>query len=114
MKTEDHFYAHGSQTQGESGQLEGVQQLHIMVKSVNTAVNDFQITLTSSDYNNLNDRLQAPILKAQNVVIKQSLSDRFLDAWREQVQANGVMTDGQMATVSVQDAENCIGCFNVR
>ena len=36
----------------------------------------------------MKDRLQAPIRNARNIVIHQSLSDKFLDAFKIQVHSN--------------------------
>ena len=40
------------------------------------------------EYSDLKDKLQTPIRTARDVVIRQSLSDRFLDAFRRQVESN--------------------------
>ena len=44
--------------------------------------------LNSSEYRDLKDKVQAPVVNARNVVITQSLTDRFLEAFREQVAHN--------------------------
>ena len=40
------------------------------------------------DYSDLKEKIQAPILNARNVVIRQSLSDQFVNAFKEQVEQN--------------------------
>lgn len=40
-------------------------------------------------YSQLHDKIQNPIRTARNVVIHQSLSDRFFSTFTEQVQRNG-------------------------
>ena len=47
------------------------------------------IRLNSLQYGQLRDKLLAPIRTARNVVIHQSLSDRFTAAFTEQVEMNG-------------------------
>lgn len=47
------------------------------------------IRLNSYQYTQLHNRLLAPIRVARNVVIHQSLSDRFAAAFAEQVERNG-------------------------
>ena len=46
--------------------------------------------LNSMDYTDLKDKLQRPVRTAQNVIIHQSLSDRFVAAFTTQVQNNTV------------------------
>ena len=46
--------------------------------------------LNAVEYSDLKDKLQTPIRAARDVVIRQSLSDRFLAAFREQVESNPV------------------------
>ncbi len=46
--------------------------------------------LNSLQYSNLCDRLMSPIRTARDVVIHQSLGDRFVAAFAEQVDRNGV------------------------
>ena len=54
----------------------------------------------------MKDRLSAPIRNARDIVINQSLSDRFLNAFREQVESNGILETNQLSNT---DLENCIG-----
>ena len=65
-----------------------VQFLNIQVNSINSAVKPFIIRLNSHDYGDLREKLQAPIRNARNVLIHQSLSDRFVEAFRYQVEQN--------------------------
>ena len=58
------------------------------------------IRLNSHQYSQLTDKLQAPIRTARTVVIQQSLSDRFISAFREQVQRNGMYQIPQGSPVS--------------
>lgn len=46
--------------------------------------------LNALEYKDLKDKLTTPIVNARNIVIKQSLSDQFLDAFRHQVNLNQV------------------------
>ena len=48
------------------------------------------IRLNSLQYSELRDKLQAPIRTARNIVIQQSLSDRFAAAFLDQVHRNGI------------------------
>ena len=50
----------------------------------------FFFRLNSLEYRDLKEKLQAPVRNARNIVIKQSLSDQFLEAFREQVNENQV------------------------
>ena len=95
------------------------------------------IRLNSLQYSELRDKLQAPIRTARNIVIQQSLSDRFAAAFLDQVHRNGIYSlppgspvgsshilflhakeSGYKATmaeyqchVCLQPLENCVGCL---
>lgn len=58
------------------------------------------IRLNSYQYSQLRDRLLSPVRIARNVVIHQSLTDRFAAAFAEQVERNGIYTLPQDSTVS--------------
>ncbi|XP_032222536.2 E3 ubiquitin-protein ligase TM129 [Nematostella vectensis] len=83
-----------------------LQFLNILVESINPTVEPFVIRLLSTDYGDLKDRLQAPIRNARNVIIHQSLSDRFLDAFRSLVEQNERFHLGD-----AEEPEPCIGCM---
>ena len=97
------------------------------------------IRLNSLQYSELRDKLQAPIRTARNIVIQQSLSDRFAAAFLDQVRRNGIYSlppgspvgsshflflhtkeSGYKATMAeyqchvcllLQPLENCVGCL---
>lgn len=46
--------------------------------------------MNATEYSDLKEKLHSPIRMARDVVIKQSLSDRFLDAFKKQVDQNEV------------------------
>ena len=50
----------------------------------------FFCRLNAVEYSDLKDKVQTPIRTARDVVIRQSLSDRFLEAFRQQVADNPV------------------------
>ncbi|XP_064383296.1 transmembrane protein 129-like [Halichondria panicea] len=85
------------------------QYLTINVNSINSKFKSFSIRLNSHQYSQLTDKLQAPIRTARTVLIQQSLSDRFISAFREQVQRNGMyqIPPGSPAL------EPCVGCLQV-
>lgn len=90
---------------------QGAQFLKIKVMTIPPHEESFLLNLNSMEYTDLKDRLTSPIRQARNVVIQQSLSDRFLEAFKEQVNVNGTF---QIPNISNQDIENCIGCMAVR
>lgn len=59
--------------------------------------------LNSYQYSQLCDRLMSPIRTARGVVIHQSLSDRFVAAFAEQVERNGIYTTPTGAPVRFSD-----------
>ncbi|KAK2192871.1 hypothetical protein NP493_21g07019 [Ridgeia piscesae] len=97
-RTEDHPMYHESQT--------GAQFLNITVTSINQHVGSFTIRLNSMEYSDLKDKLQTQIRNARNIVIQQSLSDRFLEAFRLQVAENAAFHKPP-----IMDLESCIGCM---
>jgi len=100
--SEDFVYNHDSN--------QSAQFLQIRVSSIPPHQRTFDLHVNAVEYQDMKDRLSAPIRNARNVVINQSLSDRFLNAFREQVEANGRMETNQLGN---SDLENCIGCMAV-
>ena len=84
IHAEDHDISHESNV--------AVQFLNIKVSSITPGTIPFVIRLNSTDYGDLREKLQAPIRNARNVVIHQSLSDKFIEAFKEQVSQNEVYT----------------------
>lgn len=83
-----------------------VQFVHIDVVSVNPNLSPFTLRLNSLDYRELKEKLQVPIRNARNIVIRQSLSEQFLQAFAEQVSLNPVfiLPEGM-------EKDTCIGCM---
>lgn len=82
------------------------QQLNIRVASIKAGISSFYIKLTSLEYKELERKIVNPVVNARQVVVHQSLSDRFLTAFMETVDLN--------PHVSVsEDVDMCIGCMEV-
>ena len=81
------------------------QYININVSSINEACSDFRIRLISTDYNDLLNKVSAPILNVRNVVFQQTLTERFEEAFKEEVSRNGLY-------VSDRETEECIGCLH--
>ena len=63
------------------------QYLNILAKpTVNNG--SFYIRLNSLEYKEFNEKLHRPVIEACDIVIKQSLPEQFLDAFREQINQN--------------------------
>ncbi|ESN98640.1 hypothetical protein HELRODRAFT_106891 [Helobdella robusta] len=86
----------------------GVQVLNIMVTSADHRVKPFKIRLIATEYNDLKDKLQSPILNLRNIVIQQSLSDQFVEAFKYEVNRNP-----RYRLPRNMEVENCIGCMQV-
>ncbi|XP_070540927.1 E3 ubiquitin-protein ligase TM129-like [Ptychodera flava] len=84
-----------------------VQFLNIRVDSVNPHTKSFKVRLNSIEYNDLKDKLSAPIRNVRNILIHQSLTDKFLETFRDQVQLNPVYHLPSNAV----DLDPCIGCM---
>lgn len=69
-----------------------IQYLAILVKPLDatSTIKPFYIHLNSLEYKDFTDKLQAPIRQACDIIIKQSLPEQFLDAFREHVFLNPV------------------------
>lgn len=63
------------------------------------------IRLNSYQYTQLHNRLTSPVRVARNVVIHQSLSDRFSAAFAEQVEQNGLYILPEGSTVRIMLCE---------
>ncbi|XP_037534487.1 E3 ubiquitin-protein ligase TM129 [Nematolebias whitei] len=85
-----------------------IQMLTLRVHSINPAVRSFNISLNSTDYADLRLKLYAPLRNSPNVVIRQTISELFLDTFRAQVELNQPYT-----LPSGQEVELCIGCMQV-
>lgn len=86
-----------------------VQLLTIRVASSSPTVQAFDIRLNSTEYGELCEKIRAPILRAANVVIRQSLGDLFLETFASLVEVNPTY-----AGPSSQELEACIGCMQTR
>ncbi|XP_070583330.1 E3 ubiquitin-protein ligase TM129 [Erythrolamprus reginae] len=82
------------------------QFLTIRVASTNPHVKTFDIRLNSSEYGELQDKLCAPIRNVANMVIHQSLSDRFLETFSSLVERNP-----PYLVPSNQELDVCMGCM---
>ncbi|XP_063687201.1 E3 ubiquitin-protein ligase TM129-like [Bolinopsis microptera] len=80
------------------------QFININVSSVNAASSDFRIRLNSTDYNDLCNKVSGTILNVRNVVFHETLTEKFEEAFKEEVTQNGLFqTD--------REREECIGCL---
>lgn len=84
------------------------QMLTLRVDSSNQAVRPFHFRLNSTEYSELRDKLHVPIRNSANVVIYQSVSERFLETFRAHVRLNQTYS-----LPSGQELEPCIGCMQV-
>lgn len=83
VKSEEFLY---NQDTNQSAQF-----LQIKVMTIPPHEQSFYLNLNSLEYNDLKDRVSAPIRTARDVVIHQTLSDRFLATFKEQVEVNGIV-----------------------
>ncbi|CAF0724208.1 unnamed protein product [Didymodactylos carnosus] len=83
------------------------QYLNILVRSGNPLVTPFTIRLKASEFNDLRSKLQSPVQNARNIVIRQSLSDLFLEDFRRHIANN----PKYRYPPNQQELETCIGCL---
>ncbi|CAF4390411.1 unnamed protein product, partial [Rotaria socialis] len=83
------------------------QYLNLVVKSYLDGVKPFYIRLRASEYDDLRSKLQTHIENVKNIVVRQSLSDLFVDDFRQHVMRN----PKYRLPVTHQDLDTCIGCL---
>jgi len=66
----------------------GTQFLEILVSSERSSDHSFKIRLNSMDFRDLKDKVRAPVDNARQIVIQQSLSEKFIQAFYETASAN--------------------------
>ena len=66
----------------------GTQYLNIQVKPVQRDLKPFAFRLNSFEYKEFSDKLQRPVIEACDIIIKQSLPEQFLEAFKEQINEN--------------------------
>ncbi|XP_045613008.2 E3 ubiquitin-protein ligase TM129 [Procambarus clarkii] len=82
------------------------QLLDIKVTSIREGIPSFYIRLSSLEYKDLERKIVNPVINARQVVVHQSLSDRFLEAFLETVNVNPEVFIADEPTM-------CIGCMEV-
>lgn len=87
------------------------QILTVRVTSVVSELAPFYIRLNSLDFQTIQDKLTTTIRNAQSIVIAQSLSDRFVEAFTSIVQSNPMISIEGFNSNSDQD--RCAGCMSV-
>jgi hypothetical protein len=65
------------------------------------------VRLNALDFRDLQDKVSRPITVLQNVTFHRTLTDRFLDAFREQVAENPVYETSQVSFKPVYDYKLC-------
>jgi len=92
---------HQISTEGERG---GTQYLSIEVLNRRSDVPSFSFRLNSLEYQNLQDKVSGTIENVRNVQVYKTVSERFVDVFKEQVAQN--------PTAEHQEpVEPCIGCM---
>lgn len=87
----------------------GVQYINIHVRSIDSRTEPFKIRLNAVEYNDLKEKIRGPIRVARDVVIHQTLSDRFLQVFAEQVNLNAPYQKPHD-----MELEHCVGCMQKR
>lgn len=100
LKSEEFQYSHDTN--------QAAQYIHLSVSSIAPHEQTFTLHLNALEYSELKDRLNAPIRNVRSVVIQQTISDRFLEAFKQQVSHNGTI---EIPQIGQNDIENCIGCM---
>jgi len=91
------------------GATTGAQFLTILVTSQRNNGYSFSVRLNSLEYGDFREKLAAPIRNVRNVVIQQTLSDRFVQVFREHVAQNP-----RHRISELEELDSCIGCMQNR
>jgi hypothetical protein len=87
----------------------GTQFLNIKVNPIHlpncSSIKSFKLRVNSFEYKDFNDKLQRPVVEACDIVIKQSLPDQFLEAFRQQINEN------EVHYAKKEEVDVCIGCM---
>ncbi|XP_075239628.1 E3 ubiquitin-protein ligase TM129-like [Convolutriloba macropyga] len=83
----------------------------VEVHSINGTVKPFHIRLRSQEYHELRERLSAPVVNARNIVLKQSISERFVAAFKAGLAENDkFLTYSSSGRRCATLVDQCIGC----
>ncbi|KAH3790038.1 E3 ubiquitin-protein ligase TM129-like [Dreissena polymorpha] len=86
--------------------MTSVQFIHIEVKRVHEHLSPFTLRLNALDYKDLKEKLQTPVRNAQQIVIRQTLSEQFLHAFAEEISINQ-----PFHPPPGMEVDTCIGCM---
>lgn len=84
----------------------GTQLLNIRVTSIRDGIASFSVRLSSLEYTGLESKIANPVVNARQIVVMQSLSDRFHQAFLETVNLNPQVT-------YLDEPPTCIGCMQM-
>nr|XP_053647506.1 transmembrane protein 129-like isoform X1 [Cherax quadricarinatus] len=82
------------------------QLLNIRVSSIKEGIASFYVRLNSLEYMDLERKIVNPVVNVRQVVVQQSLSDRFFEAFLETVNSNPQV-------MQIHEATLCIGCMEM-
>ena len=88
----------------DSDETGGVQYLTVKVHDRRNPRNSFEIRLKSTDYRELQNRVRGSISNTHNVTIVKSVSERFIEVFKEHVEQNPRYQE-------TEELEPCIGCM---
>jgi len=103
-RTDEHTLSHRTSDESQTG----VQFLNIRVENISKPIPSFIIRLDARDYRTMRMKLQRPIENARNVIIQQTLSERFIEAFQQSISANPQF---DMTAAERQSIDPCIGCM---
>lgn len=91
--------------------LDSAEFVNIFVKPSTARVRPFNIRISTAHIRDLKDRVQRPIVVLPTVQFR-SLTERFVEVFKEQVALNPIAPDRGAAGDSTDD--NCLACLQVR
>ncbi|OZC09229.1 hypothetical protein X798_03773 [Onchocerca flexuosa] len=99
IRADEHPISHHMQSGGSA------QFISICVKSTTQRFEPFHIRVRAESFRDLRNKLDKPIAMAREVVLKQSLNERFVEAFTQQIALNQKYDYGEPERL-----EPCLGC----
>ncbi|VDK44470.1 unnamed protein product [Anisakis simplex] len=99
VRADEHPISHHERSGGPA------QFLDIEVRSITKKFEPFIVRIQSGQFQDMRDKLNKPIGLAQQVVLKQSINDQFVDVFHVQVEMNE-----KYSYAHTEELEPCLGC----
>ncbi|XP_055605281.1 E3 ubiquitin-protein ligase TM129 [Uranotaenia lowii] len=87
--------------------FETVQYVNIAVKPTRSGIREFSIRINALDFKDLQDRINRPIAILSSVKFHQSVLERFVDVFKDQVRQNPTYQNVE----ALENLDSCFACM---